>query len=144
MLRREVGDEAFWKGLSTYFKRYQNGNALTDDFRGVMEEVSGKQLEKFFRQWVYMPGQPVIQGSWSYANGVLTVEIHQAQTTDVIYEAALDIEIVPESSAAPRLETVRLAQRDQSFAFKVASQPSEIHLDPNVWLLMEAGPFVKK
>jgi aminopeptidase N len=144
MLRREIGDEAFWKGLSTYFKRYQNGNALTDDFRRVMEEVSGKQLENFFRQWVYMPGQPVIQGSWTYANGVLTLEIRQAQTTDVVYETALDIGIVQESDAAPRLETVRLTLRDQSFVFKIASRPSEVHLDPNVWLLMEAGPFVKK
>jgi len=144
MLRHEVGDEAFWKGLGTYFRRYQNGNALTDDFRGVMEEVSGKQLEKFFHQWVYTPGQPAIQGSWTYASGALTVEIHQAQTTDLVYDTALDIGIVPQFGATPRIETVRLSQRDHSFTFKVASQPSDVVLDPNVWLLMEAGSFIKK
>ncbi|MGA2264265.1 MAG: M1 family metallopeptidase [Acidobacteriota bacterium] len=144
MLRRQVGEEAFWKGLSTYYQRYRNGNALTEDFRNVMEEVSGKTLDAFFRQWVFTPGQPALKGTWSYSGGVLTVEIHQTQTTDFVYQTALDIGIMADRNAAPRVETVQLEQRDQTFSIKLDKEPAEVVLDPNVWLLMQVGEFVKK
>jgi len=59
-LRLEVGDEAFFKILSTYFERYKNGNATTDDFIAVAEEVSGKELTEFFNGWLYSEQIPPI------------------------------------------------------------------------------------
>jgi len=144
MLRRLVGDEVFWRGVSTYYARYQNGNALTDDFRRVMEEVSGKALEAFFRQWVFTPGQPAIAGSWVWANGVLTVEIRQTQTTTTVYQTALDIGIVVDRAAAPRIETVSVDQRVQTFTIELDKEPVDVVLDPGTWLLMKAGEFVRK
>ena len=143
MLRRLVGDEAFWRGVSTYYARYQNGNALTDDFRRVMEEVSGKPLEAFFRQWVFTPGQPTLAGGWTWANGVLTVEIRQTQPAATVYTTALDIGIIADRAAAPRVETVALDQRAQTFTLKVDREPEDVVLDPNTWLLMRAGEFAK-
>ena len=52
-MRLEVGDEAFFKILKTYFERYKNGNATTEDFVSVAEEVSGKELGEFFNNWLY-------------------------------------------------------------------------------------------
>jgi aminopeptidase N len=52
-LRLEVGDEAFFKILKTYFERYKDGNATTDDFIAVAEEVGGKDLTEFFDSWLY-------------------------------------------------------------------------------------------
>jgi len=144
MLRRQLGDEAFWKGVSAYFSRCRNGNALTRDFQAVMEEASGKKLEAFFQQWVYSPGQPAIQGSWSYANGTLTVEIHQKQAGEVVYKNPLDIGITTDRAAGPRVETVQLERREQTFSIKVDKEPIEVVLDPNVWLLMQQLEFVKK
>jgi len=60
MLRNEIGDDVFWKGMRLYYARFRNRNALTDDFREVMEEVSGRNLTQFFRQWLYSSGQPVL------------------------------------------------------------------------------------
>jgi aminopeptidase N len=143
MLRRLVGDETFWNGVSTYYARYQNGNALTDDFRRVMEDASGKPLEDFFRQWVFTPGQPAIAGGWTYTEGALTVEIRQIQKTNTVYRTALDIGIVVDRTAAPRVETVTLGQRAQTFTFKVDKEPADVVLDPGTWLLMQAGEFVR-
>jgi aminopeptidase N len=144
MLRRQLGDEAFWKGISTYYRRFQNGNALTEDFQNVMEEASGDTLGEFFRQWVYTPGQPTIKGSWSFAGGILTVEINQAQTADIVYQTALDIGIISDRNVAPRVETVQLYRRQQMFSIKLEKEPVEVVLDPNVWLLMQPGEFAKK
>ena len=144
MLRRLVGDEVFWKGISTFYMRHRNGNALTEDFQRVIEEVSGKPLRAFFRQWVYTPGQPVIKGSWTYAAGVLTVELHQAQATDTVYATAIDIGIVTDRGAAPKVEVVQLCQRDQTFTIPLDKEPLDVVLDPNTWLLMQAGEFARK
>ena len=59
-LRLEVGDETFFKILPTYFERYKNGNATTDDFIAVAEEVSGKELTEFFDNWLYSEKIPPI------------------------------------------------------------------------------------
>ena len=52
-LRLEVGDEAFFEVLRTYYERYKGGNATTDGFIAVAEEVSGKDLQVFFDNWLY-------------------------------------------------------------------------------------------
>lgn len=51
-LREEVGDEAFFAGLRTYFQRYGNGTASDAQFQVVMEEAAGKSLEAFFNEWL--------------------------------------------------------------------------------------------
>jgi aminopeptidase N len=139
MLRRQVGDEAFWKGLAAYYTRFRNGNALTDDFRRVMEEVSGRPLDGFFREWVYTPGQPRVEARWAYASGVLTVRIEQTQAPGLVFMTPLDIGIVTDRSAAPRIETVSLAERTQTFTFRVDKEPVDVVLDPNTWLLATFG-----
>ena len=58
MLRRNLGDDIFWKGIRSYFAKYNGRNANTTDFRKVMEQTSGKNLEGFFKQWLNTPGHP--------------------------------------------------------------------------------------
>ncbi|MGD2078865.1 MAG: M1 family metallopeptidase [Chloroflexota bacterium] len=50
-LRQEVGDEAFFGGLRTYFERYGGGVASDAEFRAVMEESAGRSLEAYFNNW---------------------------------------------------------------------------------------------
>ena len=51
-LRRRVDDETFFRILRTYLDRYKYGNASTDDFIAVAEEVSGEDLSAFFDAWL--------------------------------------------------------------------------------------------
>jgi aminopeptidase N len=57
-LRLQVGDDAFFEILRTYYDRYQYGNATTEDFIGVAEEISGQDLGDFFDSWLYGPTLP--------------------------------------------------------------------------------------
>ena len=52
MLRGRLGTETFWAGIREYYRRHRDGNVSTDDFRRVMEEVSGQDLAGFFQQWL--------------------------------------------------------------------------------------------
>jgi aminopeptidase N len=57
-LQQEVGDKTFFKIVQTYSERYQYGNAGTDEFIAVAEEVSGKDLKSFFDAWLFSPKLP--------------------------------------------------------------------------------------
>ena len=52
-LRLEVGDDAFFEIIRTYYDRYKFGNTVTEDFIAVAEEISGKDLDDFFTAWLY-------------------------------------------------------------------------------------------
>ena len=59
-LRVEVGDELFFDILQTYTERFRHGNATTAEFIAVAEEVSGKDLDTLFTEWLYEQPLPSI------------------------------------------------------------------------------------
>jgi hypothetical protein len=59
-LRLEVGDDAFFKILRTYYDRYKYANASTQDFINVAQQVSGKDLTSFFQGWLHSRAMPEI------------------------------------------------------------------------------------
>jgi aminopeptidase N len=57
LLREEMGERAFWKGLRIFTQRHFGGSVVTNDFIAAMEEAQGKSLKSFFAKWVYLrPG----------------------------------------------------------------------------------------
>ncbi len=63
MLRRLVGDEAFFGGLRRFYDAWRFKKAGTDDLRRAMEEESGVSLTRFFDQWVLGDGLPQVTAS---------------------------------------------------------------------------------
>lgn len=57
-LRDHIGDEAFFRLLKEWASRFRYGNATTDDFIALAEEVSGQALDDFFADWLYTPWTP--------------------------------------------------------------------------------------
>lgn len=53
LLREELGDELFWKGIQSYSKTYFGKSVTTDDFKLAMEEATNSNLDDFFSEWVY-------------------------------------------------------------------------------------------
>jgi aminopeptidase N len=59
-LRQKVGEKAFFKILSTYLNRYKYGNAGTDDFIAIAEEISKQDLDDAFFDWLNRVEIPVL------------------------------------------------------------------------------------
>jgi aminopeptidase N len=59
-LRLTVGDEAFFTILRAWTVRFHNGNATTEDFIALAEEISGEQLDDFFDAWLFAPALPAL------------------------------------------------------------------------------------
>jgi aminopeptidase N len=71
-LRLRVGDEAFFTILRTWTARFHNGNATTEDFIALAEEISGEQLNDFFDAWLFSPALPALPSPRDAAAGAAT------------------------------------------------------------------------
>jgi aminopeptidase N len=144
MLRGMVGTETFWKGIKTYYKKYQDLNVTTDDFKRVMEEVSGRDLTIFFEQWLYKPGTLSLAGNWKYdkKSSQIIVALNQVQTDGSLFEMPLEIEI-DFGKNKQQLEVVQIKGKSNSFKIQVNSEPKNIVIDPNLWVLKKLD-FKKK
>ena len=58
MLRRLIGDEAFFNGLRRFYSTWRFQKAGTDDLRKAFEAESDRSLERFFERWIYENGMP--------------------------------------------------------------------------------------
>lgn len=54
LLREEMGDRAFWKGLQIFTRRYFGKSVVTADFEAAMQEANGHSLSKFFFKWIHL------------------------------------------------------------------------------------------
>ena len=54
-LRDEIGDEAFFTLLRTYAAEFADGNATAAEFIALAEDISGQDLEEFFRVRLFEP-----------------------------------------------------------------------------------------
>jgi aminopeptidase N len=143
MLRGIVGTETFWAGIREYYRRFKNGNATTADFRQVMEQASGRPLSWFFDQWLTRAGIPVVAGGWRYdaAARQVVLELSQTQTGDPF---RLPVEVgltMPDGQT--RVEHVELAERNSRLTLPSEAAPVAVTLDPNTWVLMRTGPFLR-
>ena len=63
MLRRLVGDRAFFAGLREFYTTERFKKAGTDDFQAAMEAASGKSLQRFFDRWIFESDIPTVRFS---------------------------------------------------------------------------------
>jgi aminopeptidase N len=83
MLRRELGDATFFAGIQRYLREHPLALVTTEDFRASMEREAGRELGWFFDQWLYKPGYPRFQTSWSYDGAAKELVLNVTQTQDV-------------------------------------------------------------
>jgi len=59
-----VGEEAFLKGLATYFRRHEFGNTDLSDFLSALEGSSGRDLHAWAKEWLQTAGVNVLRASF--------------------------------------------------------------------------------
>ena len=136
MLRRQLGDSVYWKGIRKYYATYGGKTADTDDLRKIFEMVSGKDLKQFFLQWLFTPGQPKLQVDWKYMvkEKKLSVTVTQLQEAPFVF--TLEIAVLTENKK-PSVQKIPITQKTQTIMLSLKDKPSGIQLDPNVSLLFE-------
>ncbi|MEL7003407.1 MAG: M1 family metallopeptidase [Bacteroidota bacterium] len=142
MLRKELGDRIFWKGIRKYYDTYKLSNALSEDLRTVMESVSGKDLNQFFNQWLYKPGQPSLDVSWSSSSKELELDISQTQNS-VSFIFPLEVE-VEYTDGTRTIQVINVSKKEQKFTLPISASVKAVEIDPNTWLLYELVSLKKR
>lgn len=133
MLRRLMGDAAFFAGIRDYYGAYRDRNALTADFASAMERAAGRKLDWFFNQWFYGAGYPVYDAAWHWDARAKELQLRIAQKQSPLFQMPLDVAFTVDHMS--RRETVEVKEREQSFTFKCDRKPQRVAIDPDEWLL---------
>lgn len=134
MLRKYLGDDAFYASLHRYLTDYKYQTAEVHQLRLAFEEVTGKDLNWFFNQWYFGSGHPKIRVSYDYNTLEKTVAINLVQI-DKVFQFPLAIDIV-ENGIKTRHE-VFVDGKDASFLFSYAEAPEVILINADGVLLAD-------
>lgn len=82
MLRTQLGDDAFFRGIRAYYAKHKNGTATSEDLRSALERASRQNLRRFFDRWIYDSGHPRYELTSSLAKktGELWLTLDQKQS----------------------------------------------------------------
>ena len=75
MVQTWIGDDAFRRGLTDYFTKFQYDNTTGDDLWQCLSTASGKDVGALMNTWISQPGYPVVRAT--LADGKLTLSQEQ-------------------------------------------------------------------
>jgi aminopeptidase N len=135
MLRRKLGDELFFRGIKHYYARNEISIASSADFQKAMEEVSGKNLDDFFKQWAYTAGHPILEVKGTPSGNAYTLLIRQIQP-EAPFHFPLTVKFVL-NNGETLVKTMELTEKSTQLKFETVIPVVSVILDPNVDLLFE-------
>lgn len=146
MLRSEIGDSTFFTLLRTWFTTYKYSNASTSDFIGLAERLSGKNLQQFFKQWLFDGrGKLRVEYTWKTKptdEGILLMlTLRQTQEGYDAYQVPVDVYFEQETKLTSFTKTIRLEQKEQTFQFTLKKRPNSLQFDQDCKLL---GEFIDR
>lgn len=143
MLRKRLGDEAFWAGVKLYIDEFAKSTVQTSDFQRCLERTSQLNLQRFFDEWVYSKGYPAFKGSFDHdlANNTARISMTQTQVSenDNIPLFGLDMEIELTDDKGQVYNTTLTFDREATAMATIHlnkdAQPKILRVDPEMKLL---------
>ena len=145
MLREQLGDALFIKGLQTFYRDKRYSNASFDDLRQSFEAVSGRDLKGFFTQWVTQTGTPELQIEAASARGTqLDLTLAQVQGQGQGGRAlALEVPVAIQTAAGVELKTVSFSagQARVQLTLPLGAPALRVEVDPQFQVYRRLSPF---
>lgn len=137
MLRKTVGDDAFFEALKLYLIKHAYKTAEIHDLRLAFEEVSGMDLNWFFKQWFLASGHPIlnIQTTYDPDKKEIQLEIVQSQNLSEtpLYRIPMAVDIYSDGKVLRK--AIVLDKQKQFFVFASASPPDLVNVDAEKYIL---------
>ncbi|MFN6038782.1 MAG: M1 family metallopeptidase, partial [Bacteroidota bacterium] len=141
MLRRYVGDDAFFASLKLYLERNKFNSAEIHNLRLCFEEVTGEDLNWFFNQWFLSKGHPVLKIDRNYdsINKKVILKIVQKQDFEKgtpLFKLPVNVDVYDEGKITRNL--IWIKEAEQVFEIVgINSKPDLINFDADKVLLGE-------
>jgi hypothetical protein len=129
MLRKQIGDTAFWGGLQSIARDGSGKKYSWSDLQRHFQDASGLDLGKFFAQWIERPGAPRL----TLADVAVVKTASGWQVSGIlgqvgpVYQLAVPLRVVTEEGISERV--ISLAGRRERFVMTVAEQPVSLTVD---------------
>jgi tetratricopeptide (TPR) repeat protein len=129
MLRYVVGDDAFFKSLKAYAEQYPWKSVNTDDFRKVVEKVSGQDLGYFFIQWIESSGAPEFKLEYTIYRTQKGFRVMGkiAQDLDTF---RMPVTLKIETEGNPEEKRVEVVGTSSEFSVDTFGKPKNVIIDP--------------
>jgi aminopeptidase N len=142
-LRFVVNDDSvFFEGIRSYLSLFAYKTATTEDFKNVMEQVSGLDLSDFFSQWIYGEGYPVFDIKWQQDGNMLLMFSQQTTTASgtPLFKTPFEIVITYDDYSTQRLRLNQSTNQQLSYAvLDKANTIIDIVFDPDMKLLAKGN-----
>ena len=138
MLRHEIGEEPFYRGVRRYLELNRGKNVVTADLVKAIEEANHIDVQHFFDEWIYGAGAPKFEASYTYddAKRQIALSVKQAQKVEGrvgIFQAPVDVEVVTPSGS--KLHTIHISKQAQTFLMSADAPPLMVVFDKGGHLL---------
>ncbi|MCE3227579.1 MAG: aminopeptidase 1-like [Bacteroidetes bacterium] len=137
MLRKYVGDEAFFASLKLYLEKNKFKSAEIHDLRLAFEEITGEDLNWFFNEWFLAKGHPELEIIKTYdaANKQVKLKIKQKQNLREapLYTLPVDVDLYVNGKV--QRKRIIISQSEQEFLFNVNTEPDLVNFDAERQLL---------
>lgn len=136
MLRDYLGEDLWWKGIRLYVERHAQGFVETDQLRMALEDATGKQLGRFFDQWVYGEGHPKLTVRYTYHDTTKLLELTVLQTQkNQLFSFPLTVDVFCGAQSQPF--TVQCEKEENHFFFPIQTTPDAVSVNRRGMLLCE-------
>jgi len=141
MLRRQLGEDAFYTGLKHYLEVNRGKNVMTSDLTKAIEEATHTNVDPFFAQWIYGAGAPKFELIYAYdpekKQVALTVKQTQKREGHVgLFNVPVEVEIT--TASGPKLYPIHVTQESEVFTFPADSTPLMVLFDKGTQILKSA------
>lgn len=139
MLRWEMGDSLFFKGMKSYLKdpEIANGFASQQQFVKHMETAADTSFTEFFKDWYYGEGYPIYRLTYFMDFGKQKLRISQTQSNSSVEFFKMHIPVRVWKDG--KYTDLRLYNTSQNQEFVISeNEIDRIEFDPNKWLIAKA------
>jgi len=139
MLRWEMGDSLFFKGLKNYLKdpEIANGFASQEKFVKHMETAADTSFTEFFKDWYYGEGYPTYRLTYFTDFGKQKLRISQTQSNSSVEFFKMHIPVRVWKDG--KYTDLRLYNTNQNQEFVISeTKVDRIEFDPDKWLIAKA------
>ena len=137
MLRKTVGDSAFYKALNVYLEKNKFQAVEIHNLRLAFEEVTGQDLNWFFNQWFLSSGHPELEIKYGYNEVDKTATINVKQNQDLantpLYKLPVAVDVYVNGNKTRH--DIVVDKKEQTFSINVSSMPDLINFDAEKMLL---------
>ncbi len=139
MLRKAVGDDAFFASLKNYLETNKFKSAEIHNLRLAFEEVTGEDMNWFFNQWFLNKGRPKLKVTQKFNETSKMIELTVEQNQDLkntpLYKLPIDVDIY--FWGLITRTRIWVTEQKQTFFMKSDGKPQLVNFDAEHQLLCD-------